>query len=151
MWSSLSAGCHIVNWGSGRPCDCHSYTEVFWVLSPGRWCRDSSVDSLLPDSLSNVYPVAIFSRRSGQNYVQFADKICRIKLTNSPPSVSRLSTPVVSNLCYAYPWGYAADRLGVVENNIGNAGKHTKEGVKIKKPKLWRFGLQTETCVKICR
>jgi hypothetical protein len=30
---------------------------------------------------------------------------------------------------------YAADRLGVRENNIGNAGKHQKKGVKIKTQK----------------
>jgi hypothetical protein len=38
---------------------------------------------------------------------------------------------VVPNLRYAHPWGYAADRLWVKENNIGNGGKHQKKGVKI--------------------
>jgi hypothetical protein len=42
---------------------------------------------------------------------------------------------VVPNLWYAYPWGYAADRLWVRENNIGNGGKHKKKGVKIKTQK----------------
>jgi hypothetical protein len=37
------------------------------------------------------------------------------------------STVVVPNLWYAYSWGYAADRLGVRENNIGNGGKHQKK------------------------
>jgi hypothetical protein len=37
------------------------------------------------------------------------------------------------NLWYAYNWGYAADRLGVRENKIGNGGKlQKKKGVKIK-------------------
>jgi hypothetical protein len=31
--------------------------------------------------------------------------------------------------------GYAADRLRVRENNIGNGGKHQKIGVKIKAQK----------------
>jgi hypothetical protein len=34
---------------------------------------------------------------------------------------------LVSNLWYAHPWVYAADRLGVHENNIGNGGKRQKE------------------------
>jgi hypothetical protein len=33
------------------------------------------------------------------------------------------------------PWGYAVDRLGVRENNIGNGGKYQKKGVKIKTQK----------------
>jgi hypothetical protein len=37
---------------------------------------------------------------------------------------------VVTNLWYAYPWGYIADRLGVHENNIGNGGKHQKNELK---------------------
>jgi hypothetical protein len=37
------------------------------------------------------------------------------------------SKAVVPNLWYAYSWGYAADRLGVHENNIGNGGKHQKK------------------------
>jgi hypothetical protein len=39
---------------------------------------------------------------------------------------------VVPNLWYGYSWGYAADRLGVRENNIGNGAKKKKKGVKIK-------------------
>jgi hypothetical protein len=35
---------------------------------------------------------------------------------------------------YVYPWGYAADRFGVRENNIGIGGK-TKKRVKIKTQK----------------
>jgi hypothetical protein len=43
-------------------------------------------------------------------------------------SCTRQARTVVPNLWYAYPWGYAADRLGVSENNIGIGGKHqTKE------------------------
>jgi hypothetical protein len=38
------------------------------------------------------------------------------------------------NLWYAYPWGYAADRLEVRENNIGNGVKHKKE-LKLKTQK----------------
>jgi hypothetical protein len=38
-------------------------------------------------------------------------------------SVFRSSTPVVTNLWYTYHWGYAADRLGVRENKIGNTKK----------------------------
>jgi hypothetical protein len=33
----------------------------------------------------------------------------------------------VPNLWYVYLWGYAAVRLGVCENNIGNGGKHHKK------------------------
>jgi hypothetical protein len=44
------------------------------------------------------------------------------------------SIPVVPNLWYAYLCWYAADRLGLRENNIGNGGKH-KKGVKIKTQK----------------
>jgi hypothetical protein len=40
------------------------------------------------------------------------------------PTASR---PVVPNLWYVYPWGYAADRLRVHENNIGNGRKHQKK------------------------
>jgi hypothetical protein len=35
-----------------------------------------------------------------------------VGLATLPPSVSQLSRSVVPNLWYAYPWGYAADRLG---------------------------------------
>jgi hypothetical protein len=38
--------------------------------------------------------------------------------------------PVVPNLWYSYPWGYAADRLRVRKNNIGNGGKHQKKELK---------------------
>jgi hypothetical protein len=38
-----------------------------------------------------------------------------------------LSRPVVLNLSYTHPWGYAVDRLGVHENNVGNGGKHKKK------------------------
>jgi hypothetical protein len=34
---------------------------------------------------------------------------------------------VIPNLWYVHPWGYAADLLGVSENNIGNGGKHQKK------------------------
>jgi hypothetical protein len=37
------------------------------------------------------------------------------------------SRAVFPNLWYPYPWGYAANRLGVRENNIGNDGKHQKK------------------------
>jgi hypothetical protein len=50
----------------------------------------------------------------------------------SPPPVSRLFRTVVPNLWYAYPWGYAVERLGVYENNIGNGGKKKKKRVKMK-------------------
>jgi hypothetical protein len=40
------------------------------------------------------------------------------------------SRAVVPNLWYAYPWRYAADRLGVCENNIGNGEKHKKKELK---------------------
>jgi hypothetical protein len=47
---------------------------------------------------------------------------------------------VVPSLWYVYPWEYAADRLGVHENNIGNGGKRQKKGVKIKhKNKVMKF------------
>jgi hypothetical protein len=48
-----------------------------------------------------------------------------------------------------YPWGYAADRLGVCENNIGNGGKHKKELTKNTENESWSFGLQRETYVKV--
>jgi hypothetical protein len=38
-----------------------------------------------------------------------------------------LSGPVFPNLWYANPWGYAAYRLRVRENNIGNGGKQKKK------------------------
>jgi hypothetical protein len=47
-----------------------------------------------------------------------------------PSSVRRLYRPVVPNLWYAYSWEYAADRLGVPENNIGNGGKQQKKELK---------------------
>jgi hypothetical protein len=37
------------------------------------------------------------------------------------------SNAIDPDLWYTYPWGYAADRLGVRENNIGNGKKHQKE------------------------
>jgi hypothetical protein len=51
----------------------------------------------------------------------------------------------------SYLGGYAADRLGVRENNTGNGGKHTKKRVKIKaqKESYEVFGLQRETYVKV--
>jgi hypothetical protein len=36
--------------------------------------------------------------------------------------VLRITITVSPNLWYAYPCWYAADRLGVGENNIGNGG-----------------------------
>jgi hypothetical protein len=37
---------------------------------------------------------------------------------------------MVPDLWYAYPWGYAEDRFGVSEYNIGNGGKHKKKELK---------------------
>jgi hypothetical protein len=69
----------------------------------------------------------------------------------------RTHRTVVPNLRYAYPWGYAADRLGLRENNIGNGEKHPKKGVKIKTRKqsyevlvykerlIWKLSLDPPT------
>jgi hypothetical protein len=49
--------------------------------------------------------------------------------------ILRCFNAVVPNLWYAYHCGYAADRLGVYENNIRNGGKHKNREVKIKTQK----------------
>jgi hypothetical protein len=49
--------------------------------------------------------------------------------------IFQLHRSVVPNLWYTYPWWYAADLLGVRENNIGSDGKHKKKGVEIKTQK----------------
>jgi hypothetical protein len=58
-----------------------------------------------------------------------------IKKTRLINRFSEWSRPVVPNLWYEYPWGYAADRLVVRQNNIGNGQKHQKKGGKIKTQK----------------
>jgi hypothetical protein len=80
-----------------------------------------------------------------------------VGLTSLPPSVSRLSRPVVLNLWYEYPWRYAEARLWVRDNNIGNGRKHKKKCVKIKTQKqryevlvykerlMWKLSLDPPT------
>jgi hypothetical protein len=36
----------------------------------------------------------------------------------------------VPNVWHEYPWEYAADRLRVCKNNIGNGGKHQEKELK---------------------
>jgi hypothetical protein len=59
---------------------------------------------------------------------------------------STLSRPVVPNLWYAYPWGYAEIILVMAENT---KKKEVKIRVKTQKQSYEVFGLQRETYVKV--
>jgi hypothetical protein len=67
-------------------------------------------------------------KRSNQQEAVAKQRLCTVPDPSCYSSNKYLGPKsVVPNLWYGYPWGNAADRFGVRENNIGNGGKHPKK------------------------
>jgi hypothetical protein len=117
--------CESLHASSGRE-ECISSIEVSWHMTlghPGRAVQKMA---------SKAYGAVTGPFSSGRNVcgsgTRSGNATCRCSWLKY--GVSWLSRPEVPNLWYAYFWGYAADRLWVRENNIGNGGKNKNKVIK---------------------